>query len=92
MGRLESGLFGWWVVREVESLGGGLFGWWAVWVVGGLGGGRFGWWAVWRLRESRAVDSRPSRKEKMQGDREWVSGQEPWGFGALLLDFLFSTL
>ena len=69
-----------------------MFGRWVVWEVGCLGGGEFGRWAVWRLRESRAVDSRPSRKEKMQGDREWVGEQEPWGFGALLLDFLFSTL
>lgn len=32
-------------------------------------------------RESRAVESRPSRKEKMQGDAESVSGQEPEGLG-----------
>ena len=54
---------------------------WVVWVVG-----------VLHARESRAVESRPSRKEKMQGDRKWVGEQEPWRFGALLLDFLLSTL
>jgi hypothetical protein len=58
-------------------------------VVGCLGGGEFGWWAVWRLRESRAVDSRPSRKEKMQGDWEWVGGQEPGGLGLYCSTFSF---
>jgi hypothetical protein len=47
---------------------------------------------VLAARESRAVDSRPSRKEKMQGDAESVSGQEPEGLASTARLSLFYSL